>query len=46
MIFWLKTKADFLRYQTEFLTDSTRTHTAGQAAQCYEGALSTARVEF
>jgi hypothetical protein len=40
MIFWLKTKADFLRYQTEFFTDSARTHTPGQAVQCYEEASS------
>jgi hypothetical protein len=46
MIFWLKTKADFLRYQTEFLTDPARTRTAGQAVQCCEEGLSTARVEF
>jgi 14-3-3 protein epsilon len=46
MIFWLKMKADFLRFQTEFLTDPARTHTAGQAVQCYEETLSTARVEF
>jgi hypothetical protein len=46
MIFWLKTNADFFRYQTECLTDPARIRTAGQAAQCYEEALSTAGVEF
>jgi hypothetical protein len=46
MIFWLKTKADFLRYQTEFLTDPARTRTAGQAVQCYQEPLSAPRVEF
>jgi hypothetical protein len=46
MIFWLKTRADFLRHQTEFVTDSARTRTARQAVQCCEEALSTATVEF
>jgi hypothetical protein len=46
MIFYLKTKADFLRYQIEFLADAARAHVAGQAMQCYDEALSTAGSEL